>query len=122
MFVPHTRLPTHSPSLSQSPSPNSQGYKAVQHAHVAVVVQSQTVPFETGVVVMLEVVVVVVVGVVVVAAVVDAVVVYAVVVDADVVIVAVVVMLEVVVGVAVIEVVVDVAVVEIKDGSEIKQK
>ena len=51
MFVPHTRLPTHSPSLSQSPSPNSQGYKAVQHAHVAVVVQSQTVPFETGVVV-----------------------------------------------------------------------
>ena len=51
MFVPHTRLATHSPSLSQSPSPNSQGYKAVQHAHVAVVVQSQTVPFETGVVV-----------------------------------------------------------------------
>ena len=82
MFVPHTRLPAHSPSLSQSPSPNSQGYKAVQHAHVAVVVQSQTVPFETGVVPMLEVVVVVVVGVVVVAAVVDAVVVYAVVVDA----------------------------------------
>ena len=51
LFVPHTRLPTHSPSLSQSPSPNSQGYKAVQHAHVAIVVQSQTVPFETGVVV-----------------------------------------------------------------------
>ena len=51
LSVPHTRLPTHSPSLSQSPSPNSQGYKAVQHAHVAIVVQSQTVPFETGVVV-----------------------------------------------------------------------
>ena len=58
LFVPHTRLPTHSPSLSQSPSPNSQGYKAVQHAHVAVVVQSQTVPFETGVVVVVVVVVV----------------------------------------------------------------
>ena len=51
LSVPHTRLPTHSPSLSQSPSPNSQGYKAVQHAHVAIVVQSQTVPFETEVVV-----------------------------------------------------------------------
>jgi hypothetical protein len=50
LSVPHTRLPTHSPSLSQSPSPNSQGYKAVQHSHVAVV-QSQTVPFVTGVVV-----------------------------------------------------------------------
>ena len=56
LFVPHTRLPTHSPSLSQSPSPNSQGYKAVQHSHVAVVVQSQTVPFETGVVVVVVVV------------------------------------------------------------------
>ena len=55
---PHTRLPAHSPALSQSPSPNSQGYKAVQHAHVAVVVQSQTVPFETGVVVVVVVVVV----------------------------------------------------------------
>ena len=51
LSVPHTRLPPHSPSLSQSPSPNSQGYKAVQHAHVAIVVQSQTVTFETGVVV-----------------------------------------------------------------------
>ena len=64
MFVPHTRLPTHSPSLSQSPSPNSQGYKAVQHAHVPVVpvpVQSQTVPFETGVVVVVVVVVVVII-------------------------------------------------------------
>ena len=58
LFVPHTRLPTHSPLLSQSPSPNSQGYKAVQHAHVAVVVQSQTVSFETGVVVVVVVVVV----------------------------------------------------------------
>ena len=62
LFVPHTRLPTHSPSLSQSPSPNSQGYKAVQHAHVPVVpvpVQSQTVPFETGVVVVVVVVVII---------------------------------------------------------------
>ena len=58
LSVPHTRLPTHSPSLSQSPSPNSQGYKAVQHSHVADVVQSQTVPFETGVVVVVVVVVV----------------------------------------------------------------
>ena len=69
LFVPHTRLPTHSPSLSQSPSPNSQGYKAVQHAHVAVVVQSQTVPLETGVVLVAEAVLedadVVVIGVVV---------------------------------------------------------
>ena len=69
MFVPHTRLPTHSPSLSQSPSPNSQGYKDVQHAHVAVVVQSQTVPLETGVVLVAEAVLedadVVVIGVVV---------------------------------------------------------
>ena len=64
LFVPHTRLPAHSPSLSQSPSPNSQGYKAVQHAHVAVVVQSQTVPFETGVVVKgVVVIIVVVIGV-----------------------------------------------------------
>ena len=46
LFVPHTRLPTHSPSLSQSPSPKLQGYKVVQHAHVAVV-QSQTVSFVT---------------------------------------------------------------------------
>ena len=61
LSVPHTRLPAHSPSLSQSPSPNSQGYKAVQHAHVAVVVQSQTVPFETGVVVVVVVVVVVII-------------------------------------------------------------
>ena len=58
LFLPHTRLPAHSPSLSQSPSPNSQGYKAVQHAHVAVVVQSQTVSFETGDVVVVVVVVV----------------------------------------------------------------
>ena len=69
LFVPHTRLPKHSPSLSQSPSPNSQGYKAVQHAHVAVVVQSQTVPLETGVVLVAEAVLedadVVVIGVVV---------------------------------------------------------
>ena len=101
MFVPHTRLPTHSPSLSQSPSPNSQGYKAVQHAHVAVVVQSQTVPFETRVVVVVDIVTVAdVVGVLVE--------------DADVVDVCV-----VVIGV-VVEV--DIAVVEIKDGSEIKQK
>ena len=56
LSVPHTRLPAHSPSLSQSPSPNSQGYKAVQHSHVAVVVQSQTVSFETGVVVVVVVV------------------------------------------------------------------
>ena len=102
MFVPHTRLPAHSPSLSQSPSPNSQGYKAVQHAHVAVVVQSQTVPFETGVVI---VTVADVVGVLVE--------------DADVVDVCVVVIGVVVIGV-VVEV--DIAVVEIKDGSEIKQK
>jgi hypothetical protein len=33
----------------------------VQHAHVAVVVQSQTVPFETGVVVVVVVVVVVII-------------------------------------------------------------
>ena len=69
LSVPHTKLPTHSPSLSQSPSPNSQGYKAVQHAHVAVVVQSQTVPLETGVVLVAEAVLedadVVVIGVVV---------------------------------------------------------
>ena len=69
LFVPHTRLPKHSPSLSQSPSPNSQGYKAVQHSHVAVVVQSQTVPLETGVVLVAEAVLedadVVVIGVVV---------------------------------------------------------
>ena len=106
MFVPHTRLPTHSPSLSQSPSPNSQGYKAVQHAHVAVVVQSQTVPFETRVVVVVDIVTVAdVVGVLVE--------------DADVVDVCVVVIGVVVIGV-VVEV--DIAVVEIKDGSEIKQK
>ena len=73
LFVPHTRLPPHSPSLSQSPSPNSQGYKDVQHAHVAVVVQSQTVPFETGVVVgvLVEDADVVVVGVVVIGVVVE---------------------------------------------------
>ena len=41
LSVPHTRLPAHSPSLSQSPPPNSQGCEAVQHDHVAVVVQSQ---------------------------------------------------------------------------------
>ena len=71
LSVPHTRLPAHSPSLSQSPSPNSQGYKAVQHAHVAVVVQSQTVPFETGVVVIGVVVIGVVVEVAVAVAVVE---------------------------------------------------
>ena len=98
LFDPHTRLPVHSPSLSQSPSPNSQGYKAVQHAHVAVV-QSQTVPFVTGVVVGVTVDIVTVVDVVGVG-----------VVNADV----------VVVAVVVIGVVVDVAVVEIKDASEIK--
>ena len=43
MSVPQTRLPAHSPSLSQSPPPRSQGCKAVQHAHVSVVVQSQAV-------------------------------------------------------------------------------
>ena len=43
MSVPHTRLPAHSPSLSQSPPPRSQGCKAVQHDHVSVVVQSQAV-------------------------------------------------------------------------------
>ena len=40
LSVPHTRLPAHSPSLSQSPPPNSQGCEAVQHDHVFVV-QSQ---------------------------------------------------------------------------------
>ena len=106
LFDPHTRLPAQSPSLSQSPSPNSQGYKAVQHAHVAVV-QSQTVPFVTGVVV--------VVGVVVVNA--DVAVVAVVVIGVVVIVVGV-----VVIGVVVVVVEVDVAVVEIKDASEIKQK
>ena len=40
LSVPHTRLPAHSPSLSQSPPPNSQGCEAVQHDHVSDV-QSQ---------------------------------------------------------------------------------
>ena len=55
LSVPHLRWPMHSSLLSQSPSPNSQGYTAVQHSHVAVV-QSQTVPFVTGVVVVVVVV------------------------------------------------------------------
>ena len=42
LSVPHLRWPMHSPLLSQSPSPNSQGDTAVQQSHVADV-QSQTI-------------------------------------------------------------------------------